>query len=183
MSQNMLKQPIHRASLLALALFGVLIYLTWIPEKKVSDEMADTYWPLEIELQGHLGEWARSHQMVQDTLNFHATRLNAMAHSLSCKWEYESCCDDPQSLAEGGSVFRGKLSMRLAHKDLRRAILQKLIKDGYLSLQSSKSQGDWTMGWADLNLPVPGSRYDLLLKDVGFSLQMPEGRSNKFDHS
>lgn len=174
----MLKQPIHRASLLALTLFGLLVFVTWMPEKKVSEEVAKMHWPMKLEVQAELGGLAVSHQLVQDTLSFYATRLPAWAPALSSDWEYEFCCDDPQSLAQGGNIFRGKLSLDLSSEMLRMALLQKFMKTSYLELQSAEVHNSWTLAWADLTLPVPGSDQNLVLKNVGFGLQMPACRRN-----
>lgn len=179
----MLKQPIHRASLLALVLFGLLVFVTWMPEKKFSEEVAGVHWPVELEMQAELGRLALSHELVQDTLSFHAGRLNALAMGFESQWDYEFCCDDPQSVDQGGNVFRGKLTLQFPSEELRHILVSNLIKEGFLDLKSVQVHYNWTLAWADLKLPVPGGNQNLILQDVGFGLQMPGSRRNSSTHS
>ena len=164
---------VHVALLLAMGLFGALVFTTinddydestnaWAEET----ERSRRHYGLQLDLRGELAE---NIVLVEDTLNHYAAMAFDQAVTDRHEWGLSVCCEDSPE-----RVFQLWAELAFDKGGDRMAMLSHLHDSEYLQLDIREANQELIVGVAALSLPVPGHPEQIVhLDNIGFNLRTP----------
>ena len=173
----MLRSTKHRALLVALTIFGLLVAFTG-EKPEYAEDTASRYtpWQLQLELRADLSPFAEDFVAVQDTFSHYLSEYTRFAEGVKTSWRMNYCCDgDYFADANYGEpkLMQSWFAFNFPKAGDRMDFLGLLLRNSWLELNDFSLQDGLAYGSVDLNMPIPGTDGEILnLESVAFNLRM-----------
>lgn len=161
----MKRKSTPRAFLIALLLFGGLIYLSDPVVPPVEEESDSARYRLQVELRGGL---EYDHVLVADTLARYTVASLPGGEGGAARFELNSCCS---GLEDDPGLFQWWAEIGFSKSADRFQLLQGLASSDLLDLDFRSWQDGVLVGVVAAHLPLVGGEGTLELRDVAFNVR------------